>query len=117
MQDEIIVACITGLVTVFNIIFTTVSGERRTRETEKKLEDSRQDSRIAILESGVQALLRGEIIRCHDKYMERGYCPVYAREALERAYKAYKDLGGNDVATGLYKQVMALPTEKGELKL
>lgn len=116
-MTEIMVACITGLVTVFNIIFTTVSGERRAKETEKKLEDANQNVRIENLEGGLQALLRGEIIRSHDKYMEKGYCPVYAREALERAYHAYKSLGGNDVATSLYKQVMALPTEKGELKL
>lgn len=61
--------------------------------------------------SGLQCLLRAEIIRSHDKYAARGFCPVYAKEALRRAYKAYSTLRGNDVATGLYKETMALPTE------
>lgn len=60
---------------------------------------------------GVQCLLRAEIIRNHDKYVERKYCPIYAREALDRAYKAYHALDGNDVATDLYEATISLPTE------
>ena len=61
---------------------------------------------------GVQCLLRAEVIRNHDKYvLDKNYCPIYAKEALKRAYHAYHELHGNDVATGLYNEVMALPTE------
>lgn len=67
--------------------------------------------RESALENGVQCLLRAEIIRNHDKYMARHYCPIYAKESLKRAYKAYHALGGNDVATSLYDAVMHLPTE------
>lgn len=67
--------------------------------------------RETALENGVQCLLRAEIIRNHDKYMARHYCPIYAKEALRRAYNAYHGLGGNDVATRLYDEVMDLPTE------
>lgn len=63
------------------------------------------------LADGVQCLLRAEIIRNHDKYMEKKHCPIYAKEALKRAYNAYHRLGGNDVATRLYDEVMELPTE------
>lgn len=63
------------------------------------------------LEEGVQCLLRAEIIRNHDKYIERGMCPIYAKEALRRAYTAYHSLGGNDIATRLYEEVMELPTD------
>ena len=63
------------------------------------------------LENGVQCLLRAEIIRNHDKYLEKRHCPIYAKEALKRAYTAYHALGGNDVATRLYDEVMELPTE------
>lgn len=64
------------------------------------------------LAGGVQCLLRAEIIRSYDKYTERKYCPLYAKEALTRAYDSYHKLGGNDVATDLYRQIMRLPTEK-----
>lgn len=67
--------------------------------------------RDTALEDGVQCLLRAEIIRMHDKYTARGYCPIYAKESLKRAYNSYHTLGGNDVATGLYEDTMNLPTE------
>ena len=67
--------------------------------------------RNTALEDGVQCLLRAEIIRMHDKYTARGYCPIYAKESLKRAYNSYHTLGCNDVATGLYEDTMELPTE------
>lgn len=60
---------------------------------------------------GLQCLLRAEIIRSHDKYTCQKYCPIYAQESLTRIYRAYHNLGGNDVATGLYDEVMKLPTK------
>ena len=69
----------------------------------------KKDNAVA---DGVQCLLRAEIIRNHDKYMEKGFCPIYAKEALRRAYDAYHTLHGNDVATALYHETMALPTEE-----
>lgn len=62
--------------------------------------------------AGICCLLRAEIIRQYEKWTETGYCPVYAKEALSRAYAAYHGLGGNDVATNLYKETIALPSEK-----
>jgi hypothetical protein len=58
---------------------------------------------------GVQCLLRAEIIRQNEKWVARGYCPVWAKQALERAYKVYHRLKGNDVATALYEETMELP--------
>lgn len=60
-------------------------------------------------EAGVCCLLRAEIIRQHEKHTERGYCPLYAKEALKKVYEAYHNLGGNDVGTRLYNETMALP--------
>ena len=70
--------------------------------------------KLKAIKNGIQCLLRAEIIRCHEKYMERNYCPIYAKEALSRAYKAYHALKGNDVATELFEAVMRLPTEPPE---
>ena len=58
---------------------------------------------------GLQCLLRAEIIRQYEKWNEKQYCPIYAKEALKRAYDSYHTLGGNDVATGLYNETMELP--------
>ncbi|MBQ0125481.1 MAG: hypothetical protein KBS59_04050 [Clostridiales bacterium] len=67
--------------------------------------------KLKAIKAGIQCLLRAEIVRQYEKWTEREYCPVYAKEALSRAYKAYHNLGGNDVATELYHKIVALPTE------
>lgn len=76
------------------------------KNTEREAE---QDKRMAAMENGLQSLLRAEIIRANDKYMGQGYCPIYAKEALRRAYDAYHGLNGNDIATKLYEDCMKLP--------
>lgn len=70
--------------------------------------------RLKAIKNGLQCLLRAEVIRSHDKYTEREYCPIYAKEALTKAYNAYHALSGNDVATNLYKEILQLPTEPPE---
>jgi hypothetical protein len=75
-------------------------------------------SRDQAIEEGLEALLRAEIIRQYEKHIERGFCPLYAKEALKREYHAYHTLGGNDVATELYHKSLELPdrppiTKKG----
>lgn len=70
--------------------------------------------RESALEIGVQCLLRAEILRCSDQYTAKKWCPVYAKEALKRAYSAYHALGGNDVATRLYEEILALPGNPAE---
>lgn len=100
---SIIVAVITGAVTVFNILYTN-----HARKRSAKSEDEQN------IENGVQCLLRAEIIRSHDKYTARGYCPIYAKESLRRAYTAYHNLGGNDIATALYNDCISLPEQLRE---
>ena len=60
---------------------------------------------------GVQSLLRESIVNNYNKYNEKGYCPVFAKESAKRAYKAYAALGGNDVAHQLYDKLLEMPTE------
>lgn len=75
-----------------------------------KLGKKKQDA----VELGLQCLLRAEIIRQYEKWSEKKYCPIYAKEALKRAYSSYHALGGNDVATGLYEETMELSELKPE---
>ena len=73
---------------------------------------SRRDRAIC---DGLECLLRAEIISCYERYAGAGVCPVYVKESLKRAYRAYHELGGNDVATSLYEKTMRLP-EIGKAK-
>lgn len=62
--------------------------------------------------NGVEALLRENIVAQYNKYLDRDYCPIYAKESIKRVYKAYHELGGNDVATELYESLLEMPTDK-----
>lgn len=118
MPTDIIVsligAGIPALATVFNVIYTNVKVKHKKQSAEEAAEQARRDEIRENLALGTQCLLRAEIIRQHEKYIDRGYCPVYAKEALTREYQAYHNLGGNDVATALYEQLMSLPNDNKE---
>lgn len=103
--------------TILTAIITAASGAitgaaiawiiaQKNKLKQKAVEKAEQSQ---ALKDGVCALLRAEIIRQHEKHFEKGYCPIYAKEALKKAYEAYHNLGGNDVATKLFEEVMALP--------
>jgi hypothetical protein len=65
---------------------------------------------------GVEALLRNGIVQTYNKWSEKGYCPIYARENAIRMYEPYHTLGGNDVATDLIEDLKKLPTEPPKKK-
>lgn len=63
------------------------------------------------LRQGMRAILRDRIIQAYNHYLDKGYCPIYARENITNMYKAYHDLGGNGTITELYNKLMDMPTE------
>lgn len=65
----------------------------------------------AALELGIQALLRDRIIQIHNYYLDKGFCPIYARENISALYQSYHELGGNGTVTDLIERLMDLPTE------
>lgn len=62
---------------------------------------------------GVQALLRSQIITIYNKYIDKGWMPIYEKENVEHLYKEYKILKGNGVIDSLYEITMKLPTNEG----
>lgn len=76
----------------------------------RKRLSAEQEKNTAIAE-GVQSLLRESIVQNYNKYQEREFCPIYAKESIKRVYEAYHNLGGNDVATKLYNTLLAMPEE------
>lgn len=67
-------------------------------------------------EEGTLALLHNNIVTIHERWTERGYMPVYQKEALERTYNAYKGLGGNGTITDLYNECRNLPVKPKKKK-
>lgn len=64
---------------------------------------------VIAVKGGMQKLLRAELIKSHNYWMEKGYCPEHQKTAFASIYEDYHDLGRNGVADCLYEEVMALP--------
>lgn len=66
---------------------------------------------------GVKCLLRARIIDLHGHTVGAGkqVTPDVKREAAA-AYSAYHNLGGNDMATSLYREIMDAPTADNQTK-
>ena len=76
----------------------------------KQFADEREKRKAA--DDGLQALLRDRIVQAYNQYyLEKRYCPIYAKENVDSMYNAYHKLGGNGTVTGLKEKIDALPTE------
>ena len=95
---------------LFTAVLAVLSFLFKTLQRQLKAE---QDKNEAIAE-GVQSLLRESIVNGYNRYQDRGFCPIYAKESLKKLYKAYHNLGGNDVATELYNKVLKMPENREE---
>ena len=68
-------------------------------------------SQIKAVKLGVQALLRSQMIHEYNKWEERGYAPIYARENFQNCWKQYHALGANGVMDDIRDKFMMLPIE------
>lgn len=91
---------------------TALAGFGYHRVLQRVQEEKERNEAIAI---GVQSLLRESIVGNYNKYMEKGYCPIYAKESMKKVYEAYHNLGGNDVATSLYKKVLDMKEDENDV--
>lgn len=85
----------------------TINKARKNHEEDRRKEQEQEKA----INDGVQALLRESIVNNYNKYNSKGYCPIYAKEAVRRSFDAYTKLGGNDVAHGLYDKIIKMPEE------
>lgn len=66
--------------------------------------------RIA-MKAGLQALLRAQMISEYNKWEERGFAPIYARQNFENCWEQYHALGANGVMDDIHEKFLQLPTE------
>lgn len=83
------------IVTAFKYLFG------RIKDNDKKTES---------VQLGVQALLRSQMISEYNKWQEKGYAPIYARENFINMYNQYHNLGVNGVMDDLLEKFKQLPT-------
>lgn len=74
-----------------------------------QIKQNRKDTEAVKL--GIQALLRSQMISDYNKYSEKGFAPVYARDNFENCWKQYHSLGANGVMDDLHEKFLDLPTE------
>ena len=93
---------------IFSIILTGFGAAYRglSKRVSRRVEEQEA------IKLGIQALLRDRIIQAYNHYMDKGVCPIYARDNLLSMYKQYHNLGGNGTVTGLMEELKRLPTEK-----
>lgn len=92
---------------VFAICLAALTAAWRAVSAKLEIEHKKNEA----IAEGVQSLLRESIVNNYNRYLDKGFCPIYAKESLKKVYGAYHDLGGNDVATSLYKKVLDMPEE------
>lgn len=68
-------------------------------------------NQIKSVKLGVQALLRAQMIDDYNKWEDRGYAPIYARQNFENCWQQYHNLGVNGVMDDLHNKFLQLPTE------
>lgn len=68
------------------------------------------------LKNGMKALLKNEIIRVYDIYINQGYCPSYIKENIKEIYENYHVLKGNGMASSMVNDIYKLSNEPRENK-
>lgn len=96
---------------LFAVITAIVGFGYKSLSTRMKEEKARNEA----IAEGVQSLLRESIVSNYNKYSDKGFCPIYAKESIKKVYAAYHDLGGNDVATSLYKKILDMKEEGDDM--
>lgn len=77
--------------------------QERARTRQRKDEESRA------IRDGLCALLRDRLMQSCLHFEKLRYIPPRELECVSRMYNAYHGLGGNDIITSLYAEMVELP--------
>ena len=67
------------------------------------------------IKAGIHALLRDQLIKSYNYFMDKGEMAVHDRDNLCNLYRQYHDLGANGVIGALIKELLELPVKKREV--
>lgn len=79
--------------------------------TEIKEVNAKQEERLKLQDADIADLLCSQLIRDHDYYVGRGWCPTSEKQRLDGVYTRYKARGRNHVATTYMDDIIALPSK------
>ena len=64
---------------ILAICTATISRARTDREKDRAEREEREQA----ISDGLQALLRESIVSAYNKYLDKGFCPIYAKESMK----------------------------------
>ena len=99
------ILCLCGVPSIIVFVFSRIMNNLHNR-----LEKSGNETNS--LKLGVQALLRAQMINDYNRWSEKGYAPIYAKENFENMWNQYHNLGANGVMNNLHQKFLELPTKK-----
>ncbi len=69
-------------------------------------------AQIKGIKLGVKALLRAQMLDDYNRFMEKGYAPIYAKENFQNCWEQYHAIKGpNGVMDDIHDKFLRLPTE------
>lgn len=80
--------------------------------THKKVD--KQHEKTESIKKGLQALLRSQMINDYNRWLEKGFAPIYARDSFENCWSQYHNLGANGVMNDIHDKFTRLPTSPPE---
>lgn len=93
------------LETLFGLVCALLVGLWRNLSKRVRQEHEEQ----AAIKAGLQALLRAQMVNDFNRYSEKGFAPLYARDNFQNCWKQYERLGENGVIQDLHDKFMRLP--------
>ena len=98
------------ILSILSFVFGSGSLVTVWRYFNKKAKDEKNENKAIRL--GVQALLRDRLLQEYNKWIDKNYAPIYAKENFENLWIQYHNLGVNGVMDEIHKTFMDLPTER-----
>ncbi len=103
LSDAIIVALINSAA----LIWVGWLQYRQNKELKAQRQTQAQDDRQKAMEQGMRALMKGELVAIHERFVQAGRpMPVEIKDEADQVYDAYHALGGNGTGTELHRQIM-----------
>lgn len=82
-----------------------------TKLKKNKEKEEEEKKKINVLEQGVQALLRNEIIRRYREFESKGEISILDQENLDEMFVQYQNLGGNGTVKKMMNDLYELKTK------
>lgn len=101
------ILCLIGVPAIISSLISTITSAIKQKKDKKNKEINQTEQNLLTVQLGLQALLRANMINDYNRWNEKGYAPIYARE---NCWKQYHTLGANGVMDDIHKKFMELPT-------